>query len=84
VQIEGEPVVYTPEAIAAKAEGRMTVKCTVTTQGKLENCQVLKSVPLMEEAVLASLATRRYRPATQQGLPVAIDYVISINLVPPP
>src|SRR5712692_3562060 len=84
VQIDGEPVVYTPEAIAAKVEGRMTVKCTVTTQGKLENCQVLKSVPLMEEAVLASLATRRYRPATQQGLPVAIDYIISINLVPPP
>lgn len=84
VQIEGEPVVYTPEAIAAKIEGRMTVKCTVTTQGRLENCRVLKSVPLMEEAVLAALATRRYRPATQQGLPVAIDYVISINLVPPP
>jgi TonB family protein len=83
VLLEGEPVVYPPEAIAAKAEGRMTVKCTLNIQGRLVNCQVQKSVPLLEEAVLASLASRRYTPATQQDLPVAIDYIININLVPP-
>lgn len=80
---EGEPIRYTREALAAKVEGVMIAKCLITTSGTVQNCRVIKPVPLMEQAVLSSLTSRKYSPITFQGRPVAVDYVFTIRLVLP-
>ncbi len=61
----------------------MIVKCTITPQGRVENCRVLKAVPHMEQAVVESLRSRVYKPLQYQGRPVAVDYVFNIRLVLP-
>ncbi|XXF75804.1 TonB family protein [Myxococcaceae bacterium GXIMD 01537] len=82
-QLEGKDIVYTREALAAKVQGQMLVKCTITVQGRVENCRVLKSLPHMEQPVVESLRSRVYKPIVYQGKPVAVDYVFNIRLVLP-
>src|SRR5436190_21204338 len=59
VLLSGKDIVYTHEAIAACAEGVMTVKCTFGADGYLRSCQIIKSLPYLEKAMLDALATRR-------------------------
>jgi eukaryotic-like serine/threonine-protein kinase len=80
---EGKPVQYTREAIAAKIEGTMIVKCTITVKGRVENCRVIKGLPHMEKVVVESLKSRVYAPITFQGRPVAVDFTYNMRLVPP-
>jgi serine/threonine-protein kinase len=53
---------YSESARVAKVEGTAVARCVVTTKGRLDRCRMLKSVPLMDEAVLESLLTRVYEP----------------------
>jgi serine/threonine-protein kinase len=76
-------IVYTREAMVAKAEGTMSVKCVITTKGRVEKCRVIKSVPYMEKPVLEALQSRTYKPVIYQGHPVNVDYTFSMRLVAP-
>jgi serine/threonine-protein kinase len=53
---------YSESARVAKVEGTAIARCVVTARGRLDRCRMLKSVPLMDEAVLESLLTRVYEP----------------------
>jgi serine/threonine-protein kinase len=83
VELQGKDIVYTREALAARVEGTMLVKCVITKAGAVENCRVIKGLPHMNEAVVQALRSRTYRPITLQGKPVAVDYTFSIRLVAP-
>ena len=83
IQQEGKPVQYTREAIAAKIEGTMIVKCTISVKGRVDNCRVIKGLPHMEKAVVESLKSRVYAPITYQGRPVAVDFTYNMRLVLP-
>lgn len=83
IQLEGRDPQYTREALAAGVQGVMIVKCVITTEGRLQQCRTIKPLPHMEQAVLEALATKRYKPVTFQGRPVAVDYVFQIRLVLP-
>jgi protein TonB len=74
---------YTREAIEAKVEGLMLVKCVITKQGALQRCRVVKGLPHMNDAVLTALASWRFTPITYQGQPVDVDYTIPVRLVMP-
>ncbi len=79
----GKPVSYSREALEARVEGTMIVKCTITIEGTVERCSVLKTLPFLEDAVLESLYSSRYAPVTYQGKPVAVGYTFNVKLVPP-
>jgi hypothetical protein len=83
-QVGGAPPSYSREAMAAHVQGMVEARCVVTVAGKLEHCRLLKSLPHMDQAVLDSLASRRYKPATYRGSPVAVDYVLDVPVGPPP
>jgi eukaryotic-like serine/threonine-protein kinase len=78
-----KPVSYTPQALEARVEGTMVVRCIITVEGHVEKCLVLKTLPFLEQAVLESLYSSRYSPVTYQGKPVAVGYTFSVKLVPP-
>lgn len=89
VLITGRQPQYTAAAIQAGAEGRVLVRCTITTEGLLIKCGVIKSIPLIDQEVLAALATHRYRPVMYQGHPQAVFYTLSFRFrlpapLPPP
>jgi periplasmic protein TonB len=81
--ISPEEFRYTREAMEAKVSGLMIVKCTVTTEGTLQDCKIIKGVPLMDQAVLAALAKHRGTPITFQGKPVSVSYTFNIRLKMP-
>jgi len=82
-QLQGKEIAYTREALAARVQGTMLVKCTITTVGRVENCRVLKPLPHMEQAVLEALQSRLYKPILYKGQPVAVDYVFNLKLALP-
>ncbi|WP_224367245.1 TonB family protein [Hyalangium versicolor] len=79
-QLEGKEIAYTREALAAKIQGTMLVRCTITKDGRVENCRILKPLPHMESAVVEALQSRRYKPILYKGQVVAVDYVFNIKL----
>jgi outer membrane biosynthesis protein TonB len=79
----GKPVSYTSQALEARVEGTMIVRCTITVDGRVEHCTVIKTLPFLEKEVLDSLYSSRYSPVTYQGKPVAVGYTFSVKLVPP-
>jgi protein TonB len=80
VLIAGPPLEYTQQALEREVEGQMIVKCTVTIEGAVQRCRVLRTVPFMDRAVVSVLEHRRYKPATQGGKALDVDYTFNIKL----
>jgi protein TonB len=68
---------YSAEARAAEVEGVMIVKCTITAEGSVTSCQIIKPLPHMESQVLNWLAGAKYSPVTFQGHPQPVSYVFT-------
>jgi eukaryotic-like serine/threonine-protein kinase len=83
VLLSGSDLVYTREAIVTGTSGSMIAKCTITTEGTLRNCRIIKGLPYLDKAMLDSLATRRYTPVTYQGKPVSVEYIFNLRVPPP-
>jgi len=81
--VSGADPIYTKEALAARVEGLMIVRCTITVTGSITNCRAIKSLPHMEQQVISALQARKYTPVQFQGRAVAVDYVFNIKLVLP-
>lgn len=78
--ISGKPPRYTPEALAARVQGLIIAKCTITCRGHVQDCHIFKSLPHMDEAVLSELESRRYTPVTYQGRVVSVSYLFNVKL----
>jgi TonB family protein len=78
--ISGPSPEYTEEAIEHGVEGTISLRCIVNTQGRVHGCQVQKSLPFMDRAVINALEARKYRPALSQGKPVDIFYTFTVRL----
>jgi protein TonB len=78
-QIAGTAPTYTREARAARVEGKVLVRCVITQLGEVQNCQVIKGVPMLTEIVLDSLRASRFTPVHYQGRPQAIQYLFTFN-----
>jgi serine/threonine-protein kinase len=83
VELKGKDIVYTREALEAKVQGTMVVKCIITKAGSVENCRIIKGLPYMNEAVVSALKERQYKPIMLRGEPVDVDYVFNLRLVLP-
>jgi periplasmic protein TonB len=77
--INGPEPAYPREAREARVEGTLLAKCVITTEGALRSCRIIKSLPFLDEPVLAALARRRYAPVMFQGHAVNVEYVISLR-----
>jgi protein TonB len=75
---EAEPT-YTREALAAKVEGTVMVRCTLTVDGTLTGCRILKGLPFLEGAVTSTLARQRYTPVMFQGRPQSVYYTLTFR-----
>ncbi len=80
VFVSGPELAYTQRAMEREVEGLMVVKCVITVEGAVRDCRVLKGLPYMDSAMVDALEHRRYKPATQNGKPVEVNYVFRVNL----
>lgn len=78
--LSGPEIQYTREAREARVEGMVIARCTVTREGEVRACHVVRGLPFMTGAVIAALQARRYSPATFQGHVLAVNYVFNVRL----
>jgi serine/threonine-protein kinase len=78
--VTAPPVVASEAAKAANAAGTSVTRCVVTVKGTLEKCRVVKSVPLMDEAVLEALKARVYEPARVGADPVPSEISVVVHV----
>jgi protein TonB len=83
VFISGEKLQHTPAALAARVQGLIIARCTLTCGGEVRSCRILKSLPHMDHAALKMLASRRYHPVRYQGRPITVSYNFNIRVPPP-
>jgi TonB family protein len=81
--ISGGELSYPREAIVAGVSGTIIAKCTITAEGSLRNCRIIKGLPFLDKAALDVLATRRYSPVLYQGKAVPVEYVFNLKVAPP-
>jgi periplasmic protein TonB len=78
--LNGAALQYTREALEARVSGTVIARCTITWEGSVANCRIIKGLPYMDGAVLDALTTRRYRPVHFQGRPVSVSYTFNVKL----
>lgn len=78
-QISGNAPEYTREAIAARVEGKVLVRCVITSKGAIEDCKVIKGVPMLDKIAVDALRASRFTPVTYQGRAEAVQYLFTFN-----
>jgi TonB family protein len=83
IMLSGRDPLYTKDALENRIQGKFIARCVITTEGAVTNCLVLKSLPYMDQAILDALMSRKYKPATMNGAPVAVRYVFNVQTFVP-
>jgi protein TonB len=65
---------YPQKARDMCVEGKAVARCTITEEGELTDCYMVKSLPGVDEAILTALAGRRYTPVLYKGKPQRVFY----------
>jgi protein TonB len=90
VKVSGPDPVYPKAALSARVEGMVILRCTIKKDGHVESCRMIKSLPHLDAAALASIKSSRYTPVVFQGRAVNVDYVFPFRFrlpdppAPPP
>ena len=71
--------VYPPEARAARVQGVVIMDVTLDPTGAVSDVDVLRSVPLLDEAAVAAVSQWRYEPTLVDGVPVPILLTVTVN-----
>lgn len=64
--------------------GPARLRCTITAQGATSACEVIEGPPRGIPALLTSVASWRFTPATCEGAPVAATTELKVPLMPRP
>jgi protein TonB len=83
VLLSGPTIQMTSDALAARVQGSMLVRCALTVEGAVTECSVIKSLPFMDETVLRALQARRYKPVTFEGKAVSVWYIFNLRFTQP-
>ncbi len=71
--------VYPIIARSAGIDGTVILQATIGLDGRVEDVQVLRSVPLLDEAALTAVRQWRYTPTRLNGQPVAVVMTVTVS-----
>lgn len=78
-RISSQEPAYTQEAIDAKVEGVIVLRCVITVAGSVTGCKVIKSLPFLENAALEAVQKWRFKPGVYKGAPQAVNWVFVLR-----
>jgi protein TonB len=71
---------YPEEARHARVQGVVILQTIINTDGNVTNVKVLKSLPSgLTEAAVGAVSSWRFKPATLEGKPVAVYYLVTVS-----
>ena len=76
--VNADPV-YPPEAREARVQGVVILEVTLSRTGEVSDVEVLRSVPLLDEAAVAAVRQWRYEPTLVDGEPVSILMTVTMS-----
>jgi TonB family protein len=78
-----EPV-YPPMARAAGVRGVVILEVTIGEDGVVSDAQVLRSIPMLDQAALDAVRQWRYEPTLLNGVPTPVLMTVTVNFSLPP
>jgi len=78
-RLSGEEPKYTAQALAARIEGKVIVRCVLTTTGAVRSCRVVEPLAELDGAAVRALEASRFTPVTFQGRPTAVTYLFTFD-----
>ncbi len=80
VKIFDPPPGYTEEARMSRIQGVVLLQAVLDREGNVTRLRVLKGLPLgLTESALETVEQWKYKPATRNGIPVAVYLHLAIN-----
>jgi len=76
--VEARPV-YPPLALQAHVEGIVFIRAIIGPTGMVENAEVLRGVPLLNEAALDAVRQWRYTPTQLDGVPISVIMTVTVT-----
>jgi protein TonB len=76
------PLMYTDEAQASNVHGIALVKCIINLDGSVSDCTIVKGLPYMDAALLASVQQWKYTPINWCGHTQRVQMIIPIRVTP--
>ncbi len=73
--------VYPPEAQTARVQGVVILEASISSTGEVSDVEVLRSVPLLDEAAAAAVRQWRYEPTLVDGVPVPVLMTVTVNFM---
>lgn len=71
--------VYPEVAARAMVQGNVVVELQVNTEGRVTDAQVVKGIPLLNEAALAAVRQWVYTPPLVDGVPVRLIMTVTVR-----
>jgi protein TonB len=71
--------VYPVAARVAHVEGVVIIEATIDEQGNVTRTQLLRSLPLLDEAAVAAVRRWKFSPTLLNGAPVPIVMTVTVN-----
>ncbi|MGZ3447672.1 MAG: energy transducer TonB, partial [Myxococcaceae bacterium] len=61
-------------------DGALSLRCVLDADGRVEGCEVLRSLPGVTDLAIEKLRQARFSPVTLDGKPIRVSYVFNIFL----
>ncbi|MEE2790966.1 MAG: energy transducer TonB, partial [Acidobacteriota bacterium] len=78
-KITDVPPTYPPVAQAARVSGVVILEAVIGPDGRVTDVQILRSVPLLDEAAVDAVGQWVYTPTMLNGVPVAVIMTVTVN-----
>ncbi len=80
VKISGSGIGYTPEARQARIQGTVILQTMIDAEGSVRCPFVLRGLPAgLSELAVKTVTGWKFEPATLNGEPVAVTYIVTLN-----
>jgi TonB family protein len=90
VEIQKPPIkifhvdpVFPDDAIAAEVGGVVVVDIVIADDGSVRDAQVVKSVPILDQAALEAVLQWQFMPTLLNGEPVEVEMNVVVNFIVP-
>jgi protein TonB len=78
-KLKAVPPAYPEAAVKARIEGVVILECLISPQGRVREVNVLRSVPLLEEAAVDAVKQWVYTPTLMDGVPVPVLMTVTVR-----
>jgi protein TonB len=78
-KIKDVPPQYPEKARVAGVEGLVILECLISTAGRVQHVEVLRSIPLLDDAALTAVKQWVYTPTLVGGVPVPVLMTVTVH-----